>query len=190
MFSFSEDEEILSRECTFHSVIRTVFSLVTLKISWKIRISAWKVTKRKKKNYYFFWNSFWLNFLAWEEKTLVTFHPGVDLWLGFPMATCRVCDLRVLVAIVCGLLTAVTLGLTIWMAVKILTGNIILPCLTQSERRSGASVPAPATVLKSAVSSIKYSRQGPIHGWDMVVCTWLRVCEWARWYVIWLNWPL
>nr|KAF6381117.1 adhesion G protein-coupled receptor G7 [Pipistrellus kuhlii] len=37
------------------------------------------------------------------------------------MAACRVCDLRVLVAIVCGLLTAVTLGLTTWMAVKILT---------------------------------------------------------------------
>ncbi|CAK6441590.1 unnamed protein product [Pipistrellus nathusii] len=39
------------------------------------------------------------------------------------MAACRVCDLRVLVAIVCGLLTAVTLGLTIWMAVKILTAT-------------------------------------------------------------------
>lgn len=42
------------------------------------------------------------------------------MWLGFPMAACRVCDLRVLVAIVCGLLTAITLGLSIWMAVKIL----------------------------------------------------------------------
>lgn len=36
------------------------------------------------------------------------------MWFGFPMASCRACDLKVLVATVCGLLTAVVLGLGIW----------------------------------------------------------------------------
>lgn len=39
------------------------------------------------------------------------------MWLGFPMAFGRTCDLRVLVAIVCGLLSATVLGLGIWMTV-------------------------------------------------------------------------
>lgn len=39
------------------------------------------------------------------------------MWLGFPMASCRVCDLRTLVAIVVGLLTTIVLGLSIWRAV-------------------------------------------------------------------------
>lgn len=60
----------------------------------------------------------------------------MDLWFGFPMAFCRVCDLKVLVAIVCGLLTAIVLGLGIWrIAVRIHRGNFILLGLTQSERR-------------------------------------------------------
>ena len=57
------------------------------------------------------------------------------------MASCRACDLKVLVATVCGLLTAVVLGLGIWrLVIRIQRGNVVLLCLTQSERRHEASV--------------------------------------------------
>ena len=60
----------------------------------------------------------------------------MDLWFGFPMASCRVCNLKVLVAIVCGLLTAIIWGLGIWKSViRIQRGNVILLCLIQSKRR-------------------------------------------------------
>lgn len=39
------------------------------------------------------------------------------MWFGFPMAFYRTCDARLLVAVVCGLLTAIVLGLDIWMTV-------------------------------------------------------------------------
>lgn len=76
------------------------------------------------------------------------------------MASCRVCDLRTLVVIMVGLLTTIVLGLSIWRAVvRIQRGNVVLLCLTSSERRRGASVPAPATVLKSAVSGLRLPPQ-------------------------------
>lgn len=39
------------------------------------------------------------------------------MWFGFPMAFWRKCDSRLLVAVVCGLLTTIVLGLDIWMTV-------------------------------------------------------------------------
>lgn len=53
------------------------------------------------------------------------------MWFGFPMAFGRACDLRVLVAIVCGLLTTTVLGLGIWMTmVRIHRGKSVAPSNT------------------------------------------------------------
>ncbi|XP_057552398.1 adhesion G-protein coupled receptor G7 [Hippopotamus amphibius kiboko] len=40
------------------------------------------------------------------------------------MVSCRACDLKVLVAVVCGLLTGVVLGLAIWSVVRVQRGNV------------------------------------------------------------------
>lgn len=52
------------------------------------------------------------------------------------MASSHACNLRVLVAVVCGLLTAVVLGLGIWrLVIRIQRGNVVLLFLTQNKRR-------------------------------------------------------
>lgn len=50
------------------------------------------------------------------------------MWIGFFMASCRRCDIRVLVALVCGLLTTIVLGLSIWrIVVRIKRGTYAPP---------------------------------------------------------------
>lgn len=115
---------------------------------------------------FFCFRSFWLNLLAQEEKKLVVSHPGVDLWFGFTMASCRAWNIRVLVAVVCGLLTGIILGLGIWrIVIRIQRGNVVLLCLTQSKRRHGTSVPATwGTSTGRCLVQSEASQQDAIYG--------------------------
>lgn len=94
------------------------------------------------------------------------------------MASWRACDLRTLVAVVCGLLTTVVLGLGIWRAVvRIQRGNVVLLCLTWGEGTEPVSL-TPATVPESAVWRLRLPTkvlcvrcrgQGSVAGWHTAV---------------------